>query len=102
MTGIRPRKKTAMPRFLIERTFPHGLEIPLDREGRKTCASVIAVNTPFQVTWIRSYVSLDGRRTFCLYEAPSQDAIRRVADRNGLPLDSITEVSRLDPYPPIS
>ncbi|WP_280152004.1 DUF4242 domain-containing protein [Piscinibacter sp. XHJ-5] len=91
-----------MPRFLVERTFPHGLAIPLDRDGRKTCASVIAVNTPFQVTWIRSYVSLDGRRTFCLYEAPSRDAICQVADRNGLPVDRITEVDRLDPYPPIS
>jgi len=87
-----------MPRFLIERTFPHGLAIPLDRDGRKTCASVIVVNTTFQVTWIRSYVSLDGRRTFCLYEAPSEDAVRQVADRNGLPLNLITEVTGLDPY----
>jgi hypothetical protein len=91
-----------MPRFLIERTFPRGLAIPPDRDGRKTCASVIVVNTFFQVTWIRSYVSLDGRRTFCLYEAPSQEAVRQVADRNGLPVDRITEVAWLDPYPPVS
>ena len=40
----------------------------------------------------------DKKRTFCIYEAPSPEAIRKVADRNGLPVDRITEVRVLDPY----
>lgn len=37
-------------------------------------------------------------KTFCLYEAPFPEAIRRAARRNGLPVDKITEVRALDPY----
>ncbi len=50
------------------------------------------------VTWVHSYVSDDKRKTFCIYDAPSPEAIRKTADRNSLPLDRITQVSVLDPY----
>jgi hypothetical protein len=33
-----------------------------------------------------------------LYDAPTPEAVRRVADRNKLPVDRITEVRVLDPY----
>ena len=88
-----------MKRFLIERTFPHGLVVPMGDEGRQTCGSVVSVNAPWAVTWLRSYVSPDGRKSFCLYEAPSRDASLQVAERNGLPFDRIVEVSVLTPCP---
>jgi hypothetical protein len=50
------------------------------------------------VTWVHSYVSPDRKATFCIYDAPAPEAIRKVADRNGLPVGRITEVSVLDPY----
>jgi hypothetical protein len=50
------------------------------------------------VTWLHSYVTSDRGKTFCIYEAPSPEAIRSVAEKNGLPVDNITEVSVLDPY----
>ena len=50
------------------------------------------------VTWVQSYVTHDKMKTFCIYDAPSPEAIRKVAQRNSLPVDSITEVSVLDPY----
>ena len=40
----------------------------------------------------------DRKNTFCIYDAPAPEAIRKVADRNGLPVGHITEVSVLDPY----
>jgi hypothetical protein len=43
-------------------------------------------------------VAPDRRNTFCIYDAPAPEAIRKVADRNGLPVGRITEVSVLDPY----
>jgi hypothetical protein len=43
-------------------------------------------------------VSDDGTKTFCTYDAPSPEAIRRTAKRNNLPVDRITEVRVLDPY----
>jgi hypothetical protein len=55
-------------------------------------------NDEESVTWLHSYVSKDGTKTFCAYEAPSPEAIRRTAKRNDLPVDRITEVRVLDPY----
>ena len=87
-----------MNRYLIERTFPNGLSIPMTDEGRKACAGVVNVNATEGVTWVHSYVSPDRTKTFCIYDGPSADAIRQVAERNGLPVDAITPVTVLDPY----
>jgi hypothetical protein len=50
------------------------------------------------VTWIHSYVAVDAEKTFCIYEAPSPEAIRLAAASNNLPIDRITEISGLEPY----
>lgn len=86
-----------MRRFVVERSFPHGLVVPLDEVGRRMCASIVAVNAVCAVTWICSYVHVNGRKTWCLYEGPTEEAIRDAADRNGLPATRITEVWRLPP-----
>ncbi len=87
-----------MPRYLIERSFPDGLAISMNDEGRKVTQSVVANNAERGVTWVHSYVSPDRKKTFCIYDAPAPEAIRKVAERNGLPVDRITEVSVLNPY----
>jgi hypothetical protein len=87
-----------MARFLVERTFPDRLAIPIDDIGRKTVAQVVETNAGEGVTWVHSYVTDDAHRTFCIYDAPDAEAIRRVAERNGLPTGAITEVRVLDPY----
>ena len=87
-----------MPRYLIERSFPDGLSIPMNDDGKKAIAGVVANNAELGVTWVHSYVTPDRKSTFCIYDAPAPEAIRKVADRNGLPVNRITEVSVLDPY----
>jgi Protein of unknown function (DUF4242) len=87
-----------MPRYLVERTFVDGLHIPIDNAGAKTVAGVVATNAEQGVTWVHSYVSDDQAKTFCIYDGPSPEAIRKVAERNGLPVDVITQVRVLDPY----
>lgn len=87
-----------MPRYLVERTFPHGLGIPVTEQGALTCLTVVDRNADVGVTWVHSYVSEDKRKTFCVYDGPHPEAIRRAAERNGLPVDRITKVSVLDPY----
>lgn len=87
-----------MPRYIIERTFPDGLLVPLTEDGAKTFAKVAEVNAADGVNWLHSYVGPDKKKTFCVYDGPSPEAIRRVASRNGLPVDKITEVSVLDPF----
>jgi Nickel responsive protein SCO4226-like len=87
-----------MPRYLVERTFPEGLAIPTSETGASTCLTVVGNNAQEQVTWVHSYVTNNKQKTFCIYDGPSPDAIRAAAGRNGLPVDSITEVRVLDPY----
>jgi hypothetical protein len=87
-----------MPRYLVERSFPDGLALPATEPGAQACLTVVAVNADENVTWLQSYVTLDRKRTFCIYDAPTPDAIRRVAERNKLPVDRIVEVRVLDPY----
>ena len=87
-----------MPRYLIERNFPEGLRLSSNDEGAEICGAVVLSNSEDNVTWIHSYVSSDRQKTFCIYDAPSPEAIRRTASRNKLPVDRITRVSVLDPY----
>ena len=87
-----------MPRYLIERTFPDGLQLPTNADGAKAAAAVVGNNARDGVTWIHSYVTPDRRKTFCIYDGPTPEAIRVVAQANGLPIDRITEVKVLDPY----
>jgi len=87
-----------MPRFLVQRTFPEGLHIPVNSQGADACMSVVGTNAKSGVTWVHSYVSDDLKKTFCIYDAPTPDAIRETARNNNLPIDSITPVSVLDPY----
>ena len=87
-----------MPRFVIERTFQQGLFLPMDETGAEICRTVVNNNAQDQVTWIHSYVSEDKRNSFCIYDAPSPEAIRQAARRSQLPVDRITEVRVLDPY----
>jgi hypothetical protein len=87
-----------MPRYLVERTFKGGLEIPLNDDGVKACQTVVGNNAEKGVNWVHSYVSEDKMKTFCVYDAPNPEAIRTTAEKNGLPVDRITQVSVLDPY----
>lgn len=99
--SVTPKTRTEeekMPRYLIERSFPQGLEIPTNPEGAQACLGVVEKNADGGVTWIHSYVVPDRTKSFCIYDGPNPEAIRRVAERNRLPVDTITEVRVLDPY----
>ena len=87
-----------MPRYLVERTFPDGLQIPMTAEGAAVCIGVVDRNADEGVTWVHSYVTQDKSKTFCIYDGPNPEAIRKTASKNSLPVDKITQVSVLDPY----
>ena len=87
-----------MPRYMVERTFPDGLNIPINADGAAACLSVVGRNAEDGVSWVHSYVSGDKSQTFCIYDAPRPEAVRTVAQKNGLPVNRITEVRVLDPY----
>lgn len=87
-----------MPRYLVERSFPDGLGVPPGSAGRRLLGNIVVGNADRQVTWVHSYVSSDDSKTYCIYDAPSPEAVRICARTVGLPVDRITEVSVLDPY----
>ncbi|HKE96397.1 MAG TPA: DUF4242 domain-containing protein [Povalibacter sp.] len=76
-------------RYLIERTFPKGA---LDGLDAATKAKVNANNASVGVRWVTSYANADRTRTYCIYEGPSEAAVRKAATLNSLPVDSVTEV----------
>jgi hypothetical protein len=87
-----------MARFMVERTFPDGLNIPMTAEGAEVCLGVVGRNAEVGVTWVHSYVSEDKKKSFCIYDGPDEQAIRRAAERSELPVDSVSRVGVLDPY----
>ena len=81
--------KSPVHRYLVERTFPAGALDGLDAATKK---KVNANNATVGVRWVQSYANADKTRTFCVYEGPSEAAIRKAASLNSLPVDGITEV----------
>jgi hypothetical protein len=81
-----------MALFLIERAFAESLD--LDAQG---VTDIVAVNDDVGVRWVYSFLSADKRKTYCLYEADSEEAILEAARRNGIPADVIVRVDQLDP-----
>jgi Protein of unknown function (DUF4242) len=81
--------KGPVHRFLVERTFPPGALDGLDAATKK---KVNANNATVGVRWVQSYANADKTKTFCVYEGPSEAAVRKAAALNALPVDSVTEV----------
>jgi hypothetical protein len=77
---------------VIERTFADQLDL--------TDADVELIediNSDEGVRWLFSFLSADRRRTYCLYEAPSPDAILAAAQKANVPADAVVEVSAATP-----
>ena len=77
-----------MPVFMIERRYADELDLTADAAD-----GVNRINADEGVRWLYSFLSADKRKTYCLYEAPSAEAIRRAAARAGLPADVIVEMT---------
>lgn len=82
-----------MPVFMVERRYADELDAITE-----IADGINKVNAEEGVRWLYSFLSADKRKTYCLYEAPSPEAIRRAASRAGLPADVIVEVTdRIQP-----
>jgi hypothetical protein len=76
-------------RFLVERTFPAGVLGGVDAAAKK---NVNDNNAALNVRWEKSYMNAVKTKTYCLYTAPSEAAVREAARLNGLPVDNVTEI----------
>ncbi|HEX3453018.1 MAG TPA: DUF4242 domain-containing protein [Gaiellaceae bacterium] len=77
-----------MPLYMIERTFAEQLDLKND-----DVRLIEEINADEGVRWLFSFLSADRRRSYCLYEAPSPEAIVVAAQRANVPADSVVEVS---------
>jgi hypothetical protein len=79
-----------MPLYVIERAFAEQIELDSD-----AVRQIEEANAEEGVRWVFSFLSADRHRSYCLYEAPSPDAIMSAAKRAGLPADVVVEVDRV-------
>ena len=77
-----------MPVFMIERRYAEQFE-----SSAEDADGINRINDEEGVRWLYSFLSADRRKTYCLYEAPSPDAIRRAAARAGMPADVVVEMA---------
>jgi len=77
-----------MPLFMIERNYAEQLDVDAARADE-----INLINDDEGVSWLYSFLSADLRKTYCLYDAPSAEAIQRAADRAGLPADVVVPVT---------
>jgi hypothetical protein len=81
-----------MALYMIERGFAEQLDLT-DHDVEL----IEEINGGEGVRWLFSFLSADRRRTYCLYEAPSPDAIIAAARKANVPADVVVEVSAATP-----
>jgi hypothetical protein len=81
-----------VPLYVIERSFAEQLDLTAD-----DVRLIDGVNAEEGVSWLFSFLSADRRRSYCLYESPSPEAILEAAHRANVPADQIVEVTKFVP-----
>ena len=79
-----------MPVFMVERRYADQLVITAE-----DAAGITRIYDDEGVRWLYSFLSADKRKSYCLYDAPSADALRRAAERAGLPADVVLEMTAI-------
>lgn len=83
-----------MKKFMIEREIPGVGNMGPDElcGAARTSNAALAKLSP-KVQWQHSYVTAD--KTFCIYLAEDEAAIREHAEMSGFPANGITEISTM-------
>lgn len=77
-----------MPLFMIEREYAEKLEVSAEEADR-----INLINDSEGIRWLYSFLSVDLRKTYCLYDAPTAEAIIRAAKRADVPADAVVEIN---------
>ena len=84
----------ALKRFVIEREIPNiGSASEQDLSQAATTSNSALAKLAPKVQWEHSYVAAD--KTFCVYLAESEAAIRTHAELSGIPVSKITEIPQI-------
>ena len=83
-----------LKRYVIERDIPKvGAFTPPQLKGAAETSNAALSKLAPKVQWEQSYVT--GDKTFCVYLAEGEDAIREHAKLSGFPANKITEVTAI-------
>jgi hypothetical protein len=83
-----------MPKYVVEREIPGAGKLTpeeLKAISQKSCAVLRQLGPEIQ--WLESFVTDD--RIYCVYVAPSVEAIRKHAELGGFPANRIAQVKRM-------
>lgn len=81
-----------MPVYLVERNFADKVAL-----SDESINQINDVTEELGAEWLSTFLSADGKKTYCLYEASDPELLRKHAKVVGIPADEIVEVSRLWP-----
>ena len=81
-----------MPRYMVELDYTAKRATQGVDAGSRFCRVETDHGIGSQVTWVHIYVSRDKKKSYCVYDAPSSEAIMRMAQQNDLPEPQVTEV----------
>lgn len=81
-----------MPVFLVERNFAD--KIDLDSQS---ISQINDITNEIGARWLTSFLTADGKKTYCLYEARDPEQLLEHAKVVGIPADEIVQVARFWP-----
>lgn len=83
-----------MPKYIIEREIPGAGSMSaetLQGIAQHSCGVLHAMGPSIQ--WVESFVTPD--KIYCVYIAPSEEAVREHASKGGFPANSVSEVKTI-------
>jgi len=83
-----------MPLYVIERNFADQLDTAIE-SAKESFEGIVRANELHGVEWLFSFLSADRKKTYCLYEASSPEAIRDAARLAGIPADEVIEIAEM-------
>ena len=84
----------ALRRYIIERDIPGiGAMSLTELCGAARASNKALAEIGSNIQWQHSYVA--GDKTFCVYLADNEDAIRKHSELSGIPAGAITEVPQI-------
>ena len=81
-----------MPIYLVERNFDQELDISSDQLDQ-----INQITSEIGAHWLTTFLSADGKKSYCLYEASDKEQLRQHSKVVGIPADEILEVNRMWP-----
>ena len=83
-----------MPKYIIEREIPGAGQLTtteLQKISEKSCC--ILKEMEGKVQWLESYIT--DNKTYCVYIAPNEAAVREHAAKGEFPANSISEIKTI-------